>query len=135
VKIDGTVSPSWSPDGSEVVYERAQSIARCDSLACAQVWRVDLTGAHRRRLTSQLRRSESPDWGSKGRIAFVRWLPSPAATIETDIFTIESELGASPRRGLRHLTSARGEDADPAWSADGPRSPSLVTAAETSRFT
>jgi Tol biopolymer transport system component len=118
VRIEGTVSPSWSPAGSELVYERAQSFARCDSPACAQAWRVDAKGERRRRLTSQLRRSESPDWGSTGRIAFVRWLPTPGAELETEIFTIESEPGGSPRRGLRRLTKSRGEDDDPAWSPD-----------------
>jgi hypothetical protein len=85
VGIDGAISPSWSPDGSEVVYEQH-----------GQVWRFDSSGSHRRRLTSKLQRSESPDWGNTGRIAFLRWLPSKGSAIETDIFTIESELGRSP---------------------------------------
>jgi Tol biopolymer transport system component len=118
VKIPGTVSPSWSADGSEVVFERAVTTTAprsgCDSPACAQIWRVNRNGKHRRRLTSLRRRSESPDWSSTGRIAFVRWLPSAVTEIETDIYTIESN-----GQGVRRLTNAGGADEDPAWSPDG----------------
>jgi Tol biopolymer transport system component len=118
VKIPGTVSPSWSPDAREVVFERAvtTTAARsgCDSPACAQIWLVDRNGKHRRRLTSLRRRSESPDWSSTGRIAYVRWLPSAVTEIETDVYTIESN-----GQGVRRLTNAKGADEDPAWSPDG----------------
>jgi Tol biopolymer transport system component len=117
VKIPGTVSPSWSPDGSEVVFERAvtTTAARsgCDSPACAQIWRVNRNGKHRRRLTSLRRRSEAPDWSNSGRIAYVRWLPSAETLIETDI-SIESN-----GHGVLRLTTAEGADEDPAWSPDG----------------
>jgi Tol biopolymer transport system component len=114
--VPGSVSPSWSADGSEVVFEQATSGIRCDSPACAQIWRIDANGRHPRRLTSLRRRSESPDWSSTGRIAYVRWLPSDATVIETDIFTIESNGS-----GLQRLTDTPGEDSDPAWSPDGRR--------------
>jgi Tol biopolymer transport system component len=118
VRIPGSVSPSWSPDGSEVAYERAvtTTAARsgCDSPACAQIWRVNTNGRHRRRLTSLRRRSESPDWSRSGRIAYVRWLPSAETEIETEIYTIESN-----GQGVRRLTNAKGADEDPAWSPDG----------------
>lgn len=115
VKIPGTVSPSWSPDGAEVAFEQARDIGfRCDSPACSQIWRVNRNGKHRRRLTSLRRRSESPDWSSTGRIAYVRWLPSAVTEIETDVYTIESN-----GQGVRRLTNAEGADEDPAWSPDG----------------
>jgi hypothetical protein len=98
--VPGSVSPSWSADGSEVVFEQATSRIRCDSPACAQIWRIDANGKHPRRLTSLRRRSESPDWSSTGRIAYVRWLPSDPTVIETDIFTIESNGS-----GLQRLTN------------------------------
>jgi Tol biopolymer transport system component len=55
------------------------------------------------------RRSESPDWASTGRIAFVRLFPT-----ETEIYSLESN-----GHDLRRLTHTRGEDDDPAWSGDG----------------
>ena len=118
VKIPGTVSPSWSPDGREVAYEHAVTTTSarsgCDSPACAQIWRVNEDGKHRRRLTSLRRRCEAPDWSSTGRIAYVRWLPSAETEIETEIYAIDST-----GQGVHRLTYARGADEDPAWSPDG----------------
>jgi Tol biopolymer transport system component len=122
VKTPGTVSPSWSPDGAEVVYESnvyeqdqaVTTTSGCRLAACAQIWRVNTNGKHRRRLTSLRRYSEAPDWSSTGRIAYARVLPSSGTTIETEIYTIESN-----GYGVRRLTDAAGEDNGPAWSPDG----------------
>jgi Tol biopolymer transport system component len=66
-------------------------------------------------LTSPSRRSESPDWAPRGdRIAYVEWRGSTTRIIETDIYTVATD-GTDRRR----LTSAAGEDTDPAWSPDG----------------
>lgn len=119
VKIPGAVSPSWSPEGAEVAFEQARDIGfRCDSPACSQIWRVNATGKHRRRLTSLRRRSEAPGWSNSGRIAYERWLSSPdkERLIETDIYTIQSN-----GHDLRRLTNTEGEDTDPAWSPDAQR--------------
>ncbi|MDP9222498.1 MAG: hypothetical protein M3P18_01315 [Actinomycetota bacterium] len=115
LRRDGAVWPSWSPDASEVVYEQADSEGRCDSPACADIWRINARGKHPRRLTSLSRRSESPDWSRTGKIVYVRWFEMDDQ-IETDIYTIESD-----GRGVRRLTDTKGEDDDPAWSADGQR--------------
>jgi dipeptidyl aminopeptidase/acylaminoacyl peptidase len=61
-RTDGDVAPSWSPDGTQVAFERATEIEGCDLGACAQIWIVDADGTDERRLTPPSARSEAPDW-------------------------------------------------------------------------
>lgn len=113
VRVDGTVSPSWSPDGSEVVYEYADSeSSACGRPACSQIWRAGANGLHPRPVTPRRMDAEQPDWSSTGRIAFVR----ESAKGAVDIYIWERG-GHAPRR----LTNAVGANADPAWSPDGRR--------------
>lgn len=58
-RTDGDINPSWSPDGTQVVFERAAENASCDP--CAQLWIVDADGTAERRLTPIAERREAPD--------------------------------------------------------------------------
>ncbi len=102
---DGDVSPSWSPDGSQVVFAR---VSDCAQSTCSQIWRVNSDGSGLRRVLAGTGLEASPAWSPQGdRIAYVQnnniWIADSAGTHR------------------RRLTTGPAEDAEPAWSPDGQR--------------
>ena len=129
-------SPSWTPDGRGIVYQRSN-----------QIWAMNADGSGKHRLTAGTLPAISPDGR---RIAFVRggrlyvarsdgraqvrltrgrrdsepsWSPSGNAivfarrisTLDSDLWTIGSN-----GRGLRRLTNTNDRiESDPAWSPQG----------------
>ena len=94
-------SPSWSPDGQELAFER-------DGSSHSGIWVVNKEGTSSRRLTT-LSGDWSPSWSPDGRqIAFMR-LDGPG-----EIYVMTAD-GSSPTR----LTDHPGHDYDPTWSPDG----------------
>jgi TolB protein len=109
--VDGDVKPSWSPDGSELVFERFGEYCPLD--VCARIWRIAADGSGERPLTPLNVRAEAPDWApAGGHIAYEQWPSSPG--LEIDIYTMRED-GTDRRR----VVGARGSDQDPDWSADG----------------
>ncbi len=135
--------PSWSPDGSQLVFER--TVFRHYSLRSLGVYRVDATGHGLRRLTA----GSAPAWSPDGTlIAFVRgggvFAIKPDGTGERRLTTTtrktagplswapDSTRIAVSRSGDIHsvradgtgearLTTSRRVEAQPAWSPDGAR--------------
>jgi Tol biopolymer transport system component len=94
--------PSWSPDGSSVVFQRH------DGHENALLYTARVGGSRSRPLV----RGESAAWSTLGRIAFVRYRHDGA---RSSIYLV-NESG----RGLRRLTHGR-YDQSPDWSPDGQR--------------
>jgi TolB protein len=117
VTHDGGYNPTWSPDGSQLAFERANA-GPCNSLSCTQIWRVAADGSDARPVTPANRRCEEPAWSPSGdRLAYVQWRPSRSDALLSNIYTRTIEGG-----NVRRLTNAAGAfDSDPAWSADGRR--------------
>lgn len=102
--------PSWSPDGTRIVFSGRPALG-----ALADLYVHDLASGDTRRLT--FGGGRSPDWSSRGLIAFVRGahLDQPGFGPNAgDVFVIRAN-----GRGLRRITYRRGED--PSWAPDGRR--------------
>jgi TolB protein len=109
-RTDGDVAPSWSPDGTQVGFERVPERCGRDD-ACAQIWIVEADGSRERRLTPASERSEAPDWSPDGdRIAFHRW---DADAINIYVMNVDGS-------DVRQLTDG-GTNENPMWLSDGER--------------
>jgi Tol biopolymer transport system component len=87
--------PDWSPNGSTIVFERADGL-----------FLIDPNGRSRRRLTRGYH--QNPDWAPEGaRIAFDNL---------ADVYILTEEQGRA-----RRLTRNPGPDFAPEWSPDGRR--------------
>ena len=101
--------PSWSPDGTEIVYRFWTDNERGEGLRI-----VDVATGKSRILTTEY--DTLPVWSPKGDvIMFTRYAPDERFRYdEFDIYTIRPD-GTS----LKRLTDAEGNDAHSFWSPDG----------------
>jgi Tol biopolymer transport system component len=103
-RVPGDVSPSWSPSGTELVFERCCGPSR--------IWRVRADGRRARALTSPRRDLRNPDWSRRGGLIAYE----DRTGDDVDLYIMRSD-----GRGHRRLTRTRGWDEDPAWSPDSRR--------------
>ena len=101
-------APSWSPDGSELVFH-------IESERKSEIYRVDADGGDLEQLTSEEAYSRSPAWSPDGsRIAFSR-----APDHLTYALYVAERDGSHARRIFSSDVSIDG----PCWSPDGARVP------------
>jgi TolB protein len=107
--------PSWSPDGSRIVFVRRHvggTPGRGSSNEEIHVMRADGSGV--RRLTERAFEDLSPSWSPDGgRIVFVRRVRRLGVL---GIYTMRAEGGR-----VRRLTPREGFYSSPVWSPDGRR--------------
>lgn len=95
-------SPSWSPDGKQIVYVS-------DIAGTPHLFIVSRDGGSPRQLTTRGRQNVSPDWGPRGEIAY-----SSLVSGKFQVHTIDPQTGQS-----RQLTSDYADHEDPSWAPDG----------------
>ncbi len=99
-------TPSFSPDGTRLVYRVGASYERLHTQRGLRI--VSLADGKIRQLTNGW--DDFPAWSPRGdRIAFTGF-----ATGDYEIYTIRAD-----GTGLRQLTHTHGDDAHPVWSPDG----------------
>jgi TolB protein len=98
-------APSWSPDGTRIVFYRSAEGLPGD------LWVMDADGSNLHRLTSGKADDEDPTWSPDGtNVVFWRATAKRAA----DVFVVNAE-GGRPTR----LTTDPAADVAPAWSSSG----------------
>jgi Tol biopolymer transport system component len=100
-------APSWSPDGTRIVFVRAPRSGNRSSL-----WTIGANGHGLRRLTSGAIDIQ-PSWSRRGEIAFVRIQPT---SYQSSIWIVRSN-----RNGLRRLRTGLRNVTRPVWSPSGSR--------------
>ena len=94
------ISPSWSPDCSKIAYVSNRT-------GTLQIYVMDATGHHKRRLTMLGSYNYGPDFGKNGVIVF-----TGMDNFVYDIFTVDLE------GNIKRITQNQGSNKDPAWSPD-----------------
>jgi TolB protein len=111
--------PTWSPDGKELAYVRGEAIASTVTSKYGELFRIELDGSGKRRLTTG-EPDTDPDWSPGGdEIVFVRGVNlSSFEESNDDLHILEVATGRT--RQLTR-TPAGVYEAAPAWSPDGSR--------------
>jgi TolB protein len=107
------ISPSWSPDGSLIVFKR---IVPCCGGPPDSLWLMSPDGSNLHQLSATTGTRDAlggTTWSPDGtRLAFI----APGTDLNNDIFVINAE-----RPGERNITHSLEDEFWPSWSPDGTR--------------
>jgi Tol biopolymer transport system component len=96
--------PSWSPDGTKIVFQKNLSNSN------SEIYVVDVDGSNPINLTNSSRRNESPSWSPDGtKIAF-----QSSRDGNNEIYVMDAD-GSNQA----NLTNHPNNDGVPSWSPDG----------------
>lgn len=97
-------SPSWSPDGTRVLFETTRDNER-------QIYVMDADGKNQTNLTNNKVLSHAPAWSPDGsRVAYM----SRGESKKSNIFTMKSD-----GTDKKNVSNGKSRDSEPAWSPDG----------------
>jgi Tol biopolymer transport system component len=104
---------AWSPAGDRLLVQRALAVQDSsrppDYSKPSAIFLASLDGAEQSQVTSA--GTATPDWSSRGEIAFTRLRPTPSCPGCSDIYV--TRLGGTPSR-LTHRAAS-----SPSWSPHG----------------
>ena len=106
--------PSWSPDGSEIVYwSRVGGI-----FGTPDIYLMNASGRHPKNLTDDLHYDDRPSWSPDGRqIAFAAYLRPQGQWVESEVFVMDANGG----NRINLTQKPRAANSQVSWSPDGTR--------------
>lgn len=106
--------PSWSPDGTKIVYTRFDDEFDFES----DIWVMDADGSNQTRLTTSTDPEFQADWSPDGsQLVYAAYTEGEVITSQADLFVMNAD-GSNPT----NVTAGQDTDEiDPAWSPDGDR--------------